>query len=90
MVLCKKKMPPEGDLMKDTRISEYFDTKYMTLLWMEQILHIFEDKKFAYFFNFEQVNFRMTLVICLLTGLTANLLFFLSPWKSSWRQSSPG
>ncbi len=40
-----------------------FDTKCMTLLRIEQILHNFEDQKFAHVFNLEQVNFRMTLVI---------------------------
>ena len=49
--------------MKDARISGYFDTKYMTPLQIEQILHNFEDQKFANFFNLEQVNFRVTLVI---------------------------
>ena len=49
--------------MKDAQISGYFDTKYMTVLWIEQILHYFEDQKFANFFNLEQVNFRVTLVI---------------------------
>ena len=49
--------------MKDARISGYFDTKYMTVLGIEQILHNFEDQKFANFFNLKQVNFRMTLVI---------------------------
>ncbi len=49
--------------MKDARISDYFDTTYMTVLRMEQISHNFEDQKFANFFNIEQVNFGMTLVI---------------------------
>ena len=53
--------------MKDGRMSGYFDTKYMSILKIEQILHNFEDQKFANFFNLEQVNFRMTLVIYLLT-----------------------
>ena len=48
--------------MKDPRISGYFDTKYMTLLRIEQILHNFEDQKFANFLNLEQVNFCVTLV----------------------------
>ena len=43
--------------MKDDRISCYFDTKYMTILRIEQILHNFEDQKIADFFNLEQVNF---------------------------------
>ena len=52
-----------GCHMKDVRISGYFDTKYMTVLWIEQILHTFEDDRFANFFNGEQVNFRMTLIM---------------------------
>ncbi len=36
--------------MKDCRISGYFDTKNMTVLRKEQILHNFEDQKFANFF----------------------------------------
>ncbi len=48
--------------MKDGRISGYFDTKYMTLSRIRQILHNFEDKQIANFFNLEQVNFHMTLV----------------------------
>ncbi len=35
----------------------------MTVLRTEQILHNFEDQKNANFFNLEQVNLRMTLVI---------------------------
>ncbi len=50
--------------MKAGRISGYFDTKYMTILQIEQILHIFEDQKIVNFFNLEQVNFRVTLVKC--------------------------
>ncbi len=49
--------------MKDCRISGYFVTKYMTVLPIEQILHDFEDQIIAKFFNLEQVNFRVTLVI---------------------------
>ncbi len=50
--------------MKDGRISGYFDTKYMTVLRMaEQILHNFDDQKFANFFKLEQFNFPVTLVI---------------------------
>ena len=49
--------------MKDVRISGNFDTKYMTVLRIEKILHNFGDQKFANFFNREQVNFRMTLII---------------------------
>ncbi len=41
--------------LKDARISGYFDTKHMTVLRMELILHNFEDQKFANFFNLEQV-----------------------------------
>ncbi len=47
-----------GYFMKDGRISGYFDTNYMTVLQIEQILHNFED----HFFNLEQVDFRVTLV----------------------------
>ena len=35
----------------------------MSILQTEQILHNFEDQKFAIFSNHEQVNFRVTLVI---------------------------
>ncbi len=48
--------------MKDGRITGYFDTKYMTVLRIEQILHNFEDQKFANFLNLKHVNFRVTLV----------------------------
>ena len=51
-----------GYFMKEARNSGYFDTKYMTVLRIEQIVHDFEDKKFANFLNLEQVNFCMTLV----------------------------
>ena len=51
-----------GYFLKEAQISGYFDTKYMTVLRTVQILHNFEDQKFANFFNVEQVNFRMTLV----------------------------
>ncbi len=54
----------EGHVLKDARISGYFDTKYMTVLQIEQILHNFEGQKFANFLNLEQVNFRVTLVKC--------------------------
>ncbi len=37
--------------MKDARISDCFYTKCMTVLQIEQILHNFEDKKFANFFK---------------------------------------
>ncbi len=47
--------------MKDAQISGYFDTNYMTVLRIEQILYNFEDQKFANFLNLEQVNFRVTL-----------------------------
>ncbi len=40
-----------GYFMKNARISGYFDTKYMTLHRIEQILHNFEDQKFANFFK---------------------------------------
>ena len=50
--------------MKDARITGYFDTKYMTVLQIEQILHNFGDQKFADFFNLEQVNFRVTRHTC--------------------------
>ncbi len=53
-----------GYSLKEGRISGYFDTKYMTVLRIEQVLHYFEDQKNANFLNLEQVNFRMTLVIC--------------------------
>ena len=46
------------------RISGHFDTKCMTILRTEQILYNFEDQKIANFFNHEQVNFCVTLVIC--------------------------
>ena len=51
-----------GYFLKDYRISCYFDTKYMTVLQIEKILHNFEDQKFANFLNLERVNFRVTLV----------------------------
>ena len=38
-----------GYFMKDGQISGYFDTKYMTLSQIEQILHNCEDQKFANF-----------------------------------------
>ncbi len=38
---------------------------FLLHLWIEQILHNFEDQKMANFFNVEQVNFRVTLVIWL-------------------------
>ncbi len=46
--------------MKDGRISGYFDTRYVAILRIEQILHNFEDQKIANFLNLEQVNFRVT------------------------------
>ena len=52
-----------GFFLNNGRISDYFDTKYMTVFRIEQILHNFEDQKFANFLNLEQVNFRVTLVI---------------------------
>ncbi len=51
--------------MKGARISDYFDTKYMIVLQIEQILHNFKDQKFATFLNLEHVNFRVTLVVYL-------------------------
>ena len=55
---------------KDDRISGHFDTKYMTVLQVEQILHNFEDQKMANFSDLEQVNFLVTLVVCqLFTGM---------------------
>ena len=56
--------------MKDARISGYFDTKYMTVLRIEQILHNFEDQKIANFLYLGQVDFRMTLVILSMTLIT--------------------
>ncbi len=35
----------------------------MTVLRIEQILHIFEEQKIANIFNLEQVNFCVTLII---------------------------
>ncbi len=52
-----------GYFMKDVRTSGHFDTKYMTVLRIEKLLHNFEDQKFANFLNLEQVNFCLTLVI---------------------------
>ncbi len=49
--------------MNAARISGYFDNKYMTVLRIEQILRKYEDQKIANFFNPEQVNFRVTLII---------------------------
>ncbi len=49
-----------GYFLKDGRISVYFDTKYMTICQIEQILHNFEDQKIVNFLNLEQVNFRVT------------------------------
>ncbi len=49
--------------MKDGWIPGYLDTKHMTILQTEQILHNFEDQKIAIFLNLKQVNFRLTLVI---------------------------
>ena len=49
--------------MKDGRISGYFDTKYVNVLWIEHILYNFEDQKIANFFNLEQVNFRVAFVL---------------------------
>ena len=52
-----------GYVRKDGRISGYFDTKYVTVVPIEQILHNFEDREIANLFNLKQVNFHMTLVI---------------------------
>ena len=52
-----------GYFLKDAGIPGYFDTKYMTVLRIVQILHNFEDWKFANFFKLKQVNFRVTFVI---------------------------
>ncbi len=43
--------------MKDGQISGYFDTTYMAVHRIEQILHNYEDKNSQFFI------FRMTLVI---------------------------
>ncbi len=37
--------------LKDARIFGYFDTKYMTVVQIEQISHNFEDQKTANFFQ---------------------------------------
>ena len=50
--------------MEDGRIPGYFDTKYVTVLRIERILHNFDDWKIGNFLALEQVNFRVTLVIC--------------------------
>ena len=68
-----------GYFIQDARISGYFETKYMTLLWIEQILHNFEDQKFVIFFNLEQVNFRVTLVICVSIFRSAKCLRGIMP-----------
>ncbi len=52
-----------GSFTKGGRISDYFDTKYISVLWIEQILHNSKDQKIANFSNLKQVNFRVTLVI---------------------------
>ena len=46
-----------GYFMKAARISGYSDTKHMTVLQIEQILHNFEDQKFALFFTFNMSIF---------------------------------
>ena len=58
-----KYIKQRGYFLKDARIPGYFDTKYMTVLQTEQILHNFNDRKFANFCNLEEVNFRVTFVI---------------------------
>ena len=50
-------------VLKDARISGYFDTKYTTVLWIEQIYTILKTKNLPIFFTPKQVNFRVTLVI---------------------------
>ncbi len=70
--------------MKDGRIAGYFDTKYMTIPRIEQILHNFKDQKFANFFNREQVNFRVTLVTCTLLGMKLTITWqMIIPCKHS-------
>ena len=49
--------------MKDGQISGYLYTKYKTVPQIDKNLHNFEDQKLTSFFNLEQVNFCMTLVI---------------------------
>ena len=51
-----------GYFLKNGRIPGYFDTKYMKVLRIEQILHSFEDQKIANFLYLEQVDFRVTLI----------------------------
>ncbi len=41
----------------------------MTVLLKEQMSHNFEDQKFANFLNLEQINFRVTLIILVQSGL---------------------
>ncbi len=51
--------------LKDGRISGYFDTKYMTVLQIEQILHSFEDWTIANFFQPQTGQFsRDTCHLC--------------------------
>ncbi len=42
--------------MKDAKISSYFDTKYMAVLQIEQILHSFEDNKSANFSTMDMLG----------------------------------
>ncbi len=53
----------------------------MTVLQIEQILHNFEDQKIANFFYLEQVDFRVTLVIWVVSYKIA-LQFCISKPKS--------
>ena len=64
----------KGYFMKNGRRSGYFDTKYMKVLRIEQILHNFKDQKIANFFYLEQVDFRVTLVM------------YVNKNKQSWHQ----
>ncbi len=40
-----------SNFLKDARIPSYFDSKYMTVLHIEQILHNFEDQNIDNFLN---------------------------------------
>ncbi len=48
----------------------------MAVLRIEQILHNFEDQKFANFFNLKQINFRVTLVTCILVQAESSLFCY--------------
>ena len=68
-------LSPTIDLfLEDGWVSGYFDTKYITILQIDQILHNFEDQKIADFFNLEQVNFRVTLVMYVYSSKPIDLL----------------